>query len=99
MKKTKAGWSGLFILATGFVMAGCAGKVDQLSAQGQASDVSALSPGDTGFKLDDALLRWPLPAGEQAYAAIDGKHMHQYVVEQSAIARKYRDNGHPKFWG
>src|SRR4029077_12107924 len=50
-------------------------------------------------KFDDALLEWPLPPGEQAYARIDGKHLHAYVEEQAAIARRYRDQGHPKFWG
>lgn len=51
------------------------------------------------YKLEDGLLRWPLPPGAQAYAAIDGKHIHQYVVEQAAISRRYRDQGHPMFWG
>jgi hypothetical protein len=50
-------------------------------------------------KLEDALLEWPLPPGGQAYAKIDGKHLHQLVEEQAAIARRYRDQGHPKFWG
>src|SRR5205814_5600585 len=49
--------------------------------------------------LEDALLEWPLPPGEQAYGRIDGKHLHQYVEEQAAISRRYRDHGHPKFWG
>src|SRR5437762_13402788 len=38
-------------------------------------------------------------AGEQAYGRIDGKHLHRYVEEQAAISRRYRDQGHPKFWG
>src|SRR5207253_6387612 len=50
-------------------------------------------------KLDDALLEGPLPPGDQAYSKIDGKHLHQYVEEQAAISRRYRDQGHPKFWG
>ena len=49
--------------------------------------------------LDDVLLEWPLPAGEERYGAIDGKHLHRYVVEQAEISRHYRDQGHPKFWG
>ena len=49
--------------------------------------------------LDDAFLRWPLPAGAERYAAIDGKRMHKDVVEQALISRRYRDTGHPKFWG
>ena len=37
--------------------------------------------------------------GNEAYAAIDGRHLHQYVVEQAEISRRYRDQGHPQFWG
>jgi peptidase M28-like protein len=44
-------------------------------------------------------LHWPLPAGAAKYGAIDGKHLWQYVVEQAGIARHYRDDGHPQFWG
>jgi len=44
-------------------------------------------------------LEWPLPPGAEGYADIDGRHMHRYVVEQAEIARRYRDDGHPKFWG
>jgi hypothetical protein len=49
--------------------------------------------------LDEMLIRFPLPPGQQAYGDIDGKRMHRYVVEQAGISRKYRDQGHPKFWG
>ncbi|HEX6895657.1 MAG TPA: M28 family peptidase [Bryobacteraceae bacterium] len=49
--------------------------------------------------LDDRLLEWPLPPGEARYRAIDGKHLHEYVVQQAEISRHYRDQGHPKFWG
>jgi hypothetical protein len=49
--------------------------------------------------LDDVLLEWPLPAGEERYGAIDGKYLHRYVLEQAEISRHYRDQGHPKFWG
>src|SRR3954466_208644 len=49
--------------------------------------------------LDEALLEWPLPPGEQVYGRIDGRHLHRYVDEQAAISRRYRDQGHPKFWG
>ena len=33
------------------------------------------------------------------YSAIDGRHLRGYVDEQVAISRRYRDQGHPKFWG
>src|SRR5579864_6705694 len=43
-------------------------------------------------------LHWPLPAAA-TYGAIDGKQLWQYVVEQARIAERYRDAGHPQFWG
>ena len=46
------------------------------------------------YKLEDALLEWPLPASERAYGAIDGKHLHEYVEDLAAISRHYRDSGH-----
>jgi hypothetical protein len=53
---------------------------------------------------DDAVplvgeLEWQLPAADRAYAAIDGKRIWQYVVQQAEISRRYRDQGHPQFWG
>jgi len=69
-----------------------AGGAWRAHAQRQAQPGSAEAP-------DETLLQWPLPPGDSAYGAIDGKHLHRYVVEQAAISRRYRDQGHPKFWG
>ena len=45
-------------------------------------------------------LRWPAPTGANAkYAAIDGHKIWAYVDEQAKIAERYRDAGHPQFWG
>ena len=44
-------------------------------------------------------LAWPLPASGEEYASIDGRHLWQYVQDQADIARRYRDQGHPQFWG
>jgi hypothetical protein len=44
-------------------------------------------------------LQWPLAPGDERYGAIDGKHLHALVVEQAEISRRYRDQGHPQFWG
>jgi hypothetical protein len=44
-------------------------------------------------------IQFPLPKGEEKYGAIDGKKMHKLVVEQVAISTRYRDAGHPKYWG
>ncbi len=49
--------------------------------------------------LEDSYLKWNLAAGDQSYSSIDGRHLKTYVENQSAIARRYRDNGHPQFWG
>jgi hypothetical protein len=51
------------------------------------------------YDLEDAYLRWPLPAAARQYEAIDGKHLSTYVADQVGIARRYRDQGHPQFWG
>jgi hypothetical protein len=42
-------------------------------------------------------LHWP--SANAKYAAIDGKHIWQNVKEQAGIAERYRDDGHPQFWG
>ncbi|HYA18914.1 MAG TPA: M28 family peptidase [Bryobacteraceae bacterium] len=48
--------------------------------------------------LDESYLVWPVSPENKAYAAIDGKHLKEYVEEQAAISRAYRDKGH-QFWG
>ena len=60
---------------------------------------SAPAPPANPDLADETLLRWPLPPGAEKYAVIDGKRMHRDVVAQALISRKYRDQGHPKFWG
>jgi hypothetical protein len=56
-------------------------------------------PQARGGDPQDAFLQWPLPPGAEQYADLDGRRMHQYVVEQAEISRRYRDKVHPKFWG
>jgi len=51
------------------------------------------------YVLEDSYLNWRLLPSEQSYASIDGKHLKEYVADQAAISRRYRDNGHPQFWG
>ena len=67
------------------------GSAQQAPAAPQPAAVTARA--DLYPQLDDAFLRWPLPAGAERYAAIDGKRMHRDVVEQALISRRYRDNG------
>jgi hypothetical protein len=56
-------------------------------------------PAFSQSRIDGMLIEFPLPKGEEKYASIDGKKMHEYVVEQAAISKRYRDAGHPKYWG
>ena len=44
-------------------------------------------------------LHWPLSAGDGKFKAIDGQHLWEYAMEQTHIAERYRDNGHPQYWG
>ena len=60
---------------------------------------SAQIPAAPLYKLEDALLQWQLAPQDKAYAAIDGHRIHSYVEDLTAISRKYRDSGHPQFWG
>ena len=46
-----------------------------------------------------AFLQWPLPTTGQAYRAIDGARLWQHVKESGDIAERYRQQGHPQFWG
>jgi hypothetical protein len=56
---------------------------------------SAQIPAAPLYKLEDGLLQWPA----KAYLSIDGRHLHEYVDHLTGISRRYRDQGHPQFWG
>jgi hypothetical protein len=75
----------------------------RMQAQAPRPPASPIPPfqvaADKLYNLEDGLLHWPLAAADKAYTAIDGKHLHQYVEDMTAISRHYRDNGHPQFWG
>jgi hypothetical protein len=70
--------------------------------QGQGPSAPPRNPSPANMplaSLEDMFIRFPLPPGQDAYAVIDGRRLHQYVVEQANISRRYRDAGHPRFWG
>ena len=76
------------------------------ASQGLAADKprstiaqSLTPPALSAARVDQSLIEFPLPKGEEAYGTIDGRKMHKYVEELAAIAKRYRDHGHPKFWG
>jgi len=49
--------------------------------------------------LRDKEIGWKLAPSDQAYSSIDAKRLMQYVEDLTAMARRYRDDGHPQFWG
>lgn len=79
-------------IAVVFVVASAA----TLSAQSQAG--RSARPTEPSHKRATEV-GWRLAPSEQSYASIDGDRLKQNVVELTAIARRYRDNGHPQFWG
>ena len=87
----------LGVAAFGCAVAGAVVARD--TGQQAAVRLPATEPAAAVYDLDDAFLQWPLPPGAQAYADINGRRLHRYVVEQAAISRRYRDAGHPQFWG
>lgn len=88
---------------TKFFVSASAGLVALLLLHGYSRQATAADAPDARQSVSSSsgpeYLRWPAPAGNAKYGAIDGKHIWQYVVEQAEIAEHYRDNGHPQFWG
>src|ERR1700730_12511596 len=66
-----------------------------LTLAAQAQSPGAVQP---LYVLEDSYLKWRLLPTEQQYASIDGRHLKEYVNDQTAISRRYRDRGH-QFWG
>src|SRR5262245_63544664 len=64
------------------------------AGQGPRSPATSSTP-----PLAPVFLRWPLPATGKAYSTIDGARLWQYVKEHGDIAERYRQQGHPQFWG
>ncbi len=86
------------IVAVVLSSAGCSEPAESVAQEGLTTLASAGSGAMTG-DVQDAFLQWPLPPGAEAYADIDGRRLLEYVVEQAQISRRYRDQGHPKYWG
>ena len=60
---------------------------------------AAQEPAKNAYAPEDSYLRWRLLPSEQVYQSIDDDRLKQYVEELTAISRRYRDHGHPQFWG
>ena len=86
------------IVAVVLASAGCSEPGETVTRDSPMVLASTGSGGMTG-DVQDAFQPWPLPPGAEAYGDIDGRHLLEYVVEQAEISRRYRDQGHPKYWG
>src|SRR5262245_57610221 len=94
------GWMSVstVILAAGLILTGGFRAQTQAPAPTPAATPSAASK--TPYRpLDDEYLEWPLPPTDKQYGAIDGRKLKKYDAEVVAIAERYRDQGHPQFWG
>jgi hypothetical protein len=80
-------------LIAAFVVCGRFYQTNAAGQRGQRAEPPAKSASPPVF------VAWPLPSTGKAYGTIDGKHLWQYVKEQADIAERYRDQGHPQFWG
>jgi peptidase M28-like protein len=67
-------------------------------AQTRQAAPALRSPLPALHPMDEQYMEWPLRPEDKMYAAIDGRHLKQYVGEAVAIAERYRDQGH-QFWG
>jgi hypothetical protein len=95
------GFFALAVGALGLLMVATRGAREETPSDIPRSTLaqSLTPPAFPQSRIDEALIPFPLPEGEEAYASIDGRKMHPYVVELAQISRRYRDDGHPKYWG
>ena len=63
-----------------------------------ANLTSYLVPFRQLYDLETSFPRWPLPAGERAYASFDGARIKQDVDAITAISRRSRESG-AQYWG
>ncbi len=68
-------------------------------AMAQSSGARQGSPDDPASWVAPEYTGRPFPANAAAYRDIDGKHLFTYVKELVDISRRYRDSGHPQYWG
>jgi hypothetical protein len=99
----------LVFYAPGLVLFCLAFAPNSSVAQSQARDPedfayygglpTATPPSYPLSQVEQRLIQFPLPRGKEKYGSIDGKKIHKYVEELAEISRRYRDAGHPKYWG
>ncbi|HWW85936.1 MAG TPA: hypothetical protein VNZ26_20200, partial [Vicinamibacterales bacterium] len=103
----------LYLIAVAMLAVGM-GRLGGAQAPGQSSFGVSTPGGQVGqgaaargrgapptpvFALQDHFLTWRLSSDERPYEAINGKRLWQDVSDLAAMSRRYRDAGHPQFWG
>lgn len=93
----------LFVAGVTMAVAGCSGSAQTRDVQPPASAESRAArpaePEGPSPHVRKTEVGGRLTASEQKYAAIEGAKLKAYVEDMAAIARRYRDNGHPQYWG
>jgi hypothetical protein len=103
----------LYLIAVAMLAVGM-GRLGGAQAPGQSSFGVSTPGGQVGqsasargrgapptpvFALQDHFLTWRLSSDERPYEAVNGKRLWQDVSDLAAMSRRYRDAGHPQFWG
>jgi hypothetical protein len=88
----------IFISVAGVVLLASAAALAQTAPRSTIAQ-SLTPPALSQQRVADGLIEFPSPKGEEKYRSIDGYKMHFYVEELAKISDRYRDAGHPKFWG
>lgn len=103
MRTTTVRLTALAVIAVGLHHAGSAQAPERGRGAAQAGQPAAArgrgTPPQPVFKLEDNFLDWRLLPAEKKFESIDGKRMLGYVNDLAAMSRRYRDSGHPQFWG
>ena len=90
-------FSKIWFLAGTVAVVAAFGSVYQ--AQAQSGDAALKPPyNPESWTTPDYPVRL-LPPDAAPYKDIDGHHIHDYVQYLAGISERYRDNGHPQFWG
>src|SRR5262245_35382541 len=88
----------LVVFATCFlVVTGQRAAFTQRGATAASASPPAQKPAQTFTRTSE--VGGVLPPSARQYAAIDERQLTRYVQDVVSISRRYRDNGHPQFWG
>ncbi|HEV3059836.1 MAG TPA: M28 family peptidase [Vicinamibacterales bacterium] len=79
-------------------MAMLGGALSAQNPDGTRARTAAAGPAEPPH-VRSAEIGWRLAPADEKYGAIDGARLKEYVRDLTAMARRYRDSGHPQYWG